>query len=199
MMISRLAAAIALAVLAGACVSTQDKIDATKAVSRVFCEQYESISSEHGTRVVRVPRGDAYTAMRAALASLGMQLEDQNPKLGLFSVSAPAPLPLDSAEWAKISEADLPLLRQVAEPHVGWLAKHFLRFEPEGVRVVVTATVIEVVDGSSVSLTVRLRELKPPPSGFPRRECLSPSVLRAGYDKLWAAFDRELLGLTTKS
>jgi hypothetical protein len=199
MMISRLAAAIALAVLAGACVSTQDKIDATEELNRVFCQQYESISSEHGTRVVRVPRGDAYTAMRAALASVGMQLEDQNPKLGLFTVSAPAPLPLNSAEWAKISETDLPLLRQIAERHVGWMATHFVRFEPEGVRVVITATVIEVFQGSSISLTVRLRELKPPPSGFPRRECLSPSVLRAGYDKIWGAFDRELLGVATKS
>lgn len=200
MMISRLAAVIALAVLVGGCaVTKQDKIDASKAVSRVFCEQYESIISEHGTRVVHASRGDAYTAMRATLASLGMQLENQNPKLGLFTVSGPAPLPLDAAEWDKASEADLPPLRQIAKPHIGWLATHFLRFEPEGVRVVITATVIEVADGSSISLTVRLRELKPPPSGFPRRECLAPSTLHAGLDKIWAAFDRELLGVTTKS
>jgi hypothetical protein len=197
--ISWLAAAIALAVLGGGCISMQDKIDATKAVSRVFCEQYESIISEHGTRIVRVSRGDAYTGMRATLASLGMQLEDQNPKLGLFSVSGPAPLPLDAAEWDKASEADLPLLRQIAKPHIGWLATYFLRFEPEGVRVVITATVTEVAEGSSISLTVRLRELKPPPSGFPRRECLAPSAVRAGLDKIWVVFDRELLGVTTKS
>ncbi len=129
------AAVVALAVLVSGCASTQDKIDATKAASQVFCEQYESIISEHGTRIVRVPREDAYTATRAALAGLGMQLEDQNPKLGLFSVSGPAPLPLDPAEWDKVSEADLPLLRQIAEPHIGWLATHFLRFEPVGVRV----------------------------------------------------------------
>ena len=190
----RTAAVIALAVLVVGCVSTQDKIDAAKAVSRVFCERYEAIIAERGTRIVRVPRDEAYTAMRAALAGLGMKLEDQNKKLGFFSVSAPAPLPLDPVEWDKVSDADLPLLRGIAEPHIGWLTTHFLHFEPSGVQVVITATVIEVPEGSSISVTVRLREVKPPPSGFPRRECLSPTVVRAGLDKIWAAFDHELPG-----
>ncbi len=58
---------------------------------------------------------------------------------------------------------------------------------------------IEVTEGSSISLTVRVREVKPPASGFPRRECLAPTALRTGLDKIWAAVDRELLGATTKS
>lgn len=195
----RMAAPIALAALAAACASNQDKVDAIKAVNKEFCGQYESIIAERGTRIVHVPRQDAYTAMRAALAGIGMKLDDQNSKLGLFSVYAPAPLPLDAEEWQKVSEADLPLLHRIAEPHIGWLTTLFLHFEPGGLEVVVTATVIEVPEGSSVSLTARLREVKAPASGFPRRECLSPNALRAGLDKIWAAFDHELLGARSKS
>jgi hypothetical protein len=98
-----------------------------------------------------------------------------------------------------VSEADLPLLRQIARPHIGWLTTQFLNFEPHGLDVVITATVTEVHEGSSVSLTVRLREVSPPVSGFPRRECLSPTALRMGLDKIWAAFDRELPGAAKSS
>jgi len=198
-MTGRTAAAIALALSVSACVSTQDKIAAIKAVNGVFCGRYESIISERGMRIVHVPREDAYTAMRATLAGLGMTLEDQNPKLGIFSVYATAPLPLNRAEWEKVAETDLPLLRSIAEPHIGWLTTQFLNFEPAGLQVVITATVTDVAGGSAVSLTVRLREIKPPTSGFPRRECLSPNALTSGLDKIWAEFDRELVGARTKS
>jgi hypothetical protein len=196
----RASAALALVATAAGCASTQDKADAIKSVNRVFCERYEAITSDRGTRTVHVPREDAYTAMRAALAGMGMKLESQNPKLGVFIVSAPAPLPLDREEWVRASDQDLPLLRQLARPHIGWLTTQLLlHFEPEGLQIVVTVTVLEVPEGSNVSLTVRLREIRPPVSGFPRRECLPPTALSTGLDKIWAAFDRELLGTAGKS
>ena len=197
--VGRLALASALAASAGSCVTESDKADAIRTVNKVFCERYESIISERGTRVVRLPRQDVYTAMRAALAGLDMKLENQDPKLGIFSVYAPAPLPLNQEEWERISREDLPLLRKLAEPNIGWLPTYFLHFEPGGLQVVITATVVEVREGASVSLTVRLREVSPPQSGYPRRECLSPTVLGAGLDKIWAAFDREVLGELIKS
>jgi hypothetical protein len=195
----RTCATLALTASGAGCVSNQDKIEAIKSVNRDFCTKYEAIISERGTRTVQVPREDAYTAMRAALAGLGMKLESQNPKLGIFSVYAPAPLPLDEKDWAVVSETDLPLLRHIAQPHIGWLTTQFLSFEPHGLQVVITGTVLESPEGSSVSLTVRLREVAPPVSGFPRRECLSPTALRNGLDKIWAAFDRELPGAAPKS
>ena len=191
--------ALTLIALTAGCVTFDEKVEAARSVSRVFCEKYEAIISERGTRIVHATRDDAYTAMRAALASVGMQVESQSPKLGIFSVHAPAPLPLQADEFERTSAQDLPLLRQIARPHVGWLTTRFLHFEPSGVEVVITATILKVPEGSSVSLTVRLRELRPPPSGFPRRECLSPTVVVAGLDKIWAAFERELAGAGAKS
>jgi hypothetical protein len=69
---------------------------------------------------------------------------------------------------------------------------HFVRFEPDGLEVVINATVLPVAAGTEVSLTVRTREVRPPPSGIPRREYVLPSAVNMGIDKIWAAMDSEL-------
>ena len=50
----------------------------------------------------------------------------------------------------------------------------------------------EVPAGTEVSLTMRMREVAPPPSGMPRREYPPPSAVRMGLDKIWRELEAEL-------
>jgi hypothetical protein len=140
----------------------------------------------------RASRGETYDALVVAMQQrVGMHLGDQARDLGYANFFAPAPKPLDAKEWGQAAEADLPQMRRIATEHVG-IAGEFLAFEPEGLEVVINATVIPNPGGSEVSLTARMREYAPPKSGRPRREYLPPTAVRMGLDKIWAALDAEL-------
>jgi hypothetical protein len=194
------AAALALVLaggLAGCAVSDPEKIGAIKAVNAGFQAEYERILADAGTRRVALPRRDALLALRVALAGLGMHTEAQDVDLGLLVCAGPAPRPLTEAEWAQTSALDTPLLRRLIEPHVG-MAASFVHFEPQGLDVLISATVIEQGAGSEISLTVRLRETAPPRSGWPRREYIAPNLLRAGLAKIWAAYEREARASLTR-
>lgn len=180
----------AAAVLAG-CASEQAKIAAINDVNQAFRADYERILAEKGSRVYPLPRAEAFVAMRVALAGLGMHTVSQDSALGYLSVVAPAPRPLDGEEWRRAGETDLPRLRRLVAPHVGMLSQ-FIRFEPEGLQVVISATIVETPGGAEIALTARMREVAPPRSGFPRREYLPPTALRLGVDKIWQAFEEEL-------
>jgi hypothetical protein len=181
-----------LALYLAGCVSDEDKIVAIRAVNDAFRIGYEKILTEKGTRVFKVRRDDAFTAMRVAMAGIRMRTESQDSLLGHLVVVAPAPLPLDDGEWRRASDADLPLLRKIIEPHVGGFSAAFVQFEPQGLEVVIGATFVETDAGTEISLTARLREIAPPKSGWPRREYLSPNIVVAGLDKIWGAFEQEL-------
>lgn len=187
-------AVCALPLLLGAtCVSDVEKKDAIQAVNNEFRRQYEDIVlPEMGTRVFKVRRDEAFADMRVVLAGMGMRTESQDSVLGTLRVSAPAPLPLNPEEWERVSKADLPLLQKIVEPYVGSLAARTVHFEPKGVDTVINVTFVEMGANTEISLTVRLRETSPPKSGWPRREYLSPSPLRVGLAKIWAAFEQEL-------
>lgn len=174
-----------------ACASDQQKISAITAVNQGFRVEYEKLLAEKGSRVYRYKRADAFLAMRVALAGLGMRTEQQDASLGHLAVAASAPLPLTEQEWRSASQADLPFLRQLIEPHVG-IAANFVQFEPQGLDVVINATVLETPAGTKVSLTVRLRETAPARSGWPRRSYVAPNLLTVGLDKIFTAFEREL-------
>jgi len=187
----RAALVIACAVILTACATQEQKADAIGAVNRAFRVEYEAILAEKGRRIVSASRTGAYEAMRVALLRLGMQVEAQDHGLGFLTVIAPAPRPLDLVEWRQAAEADLPNLRAITRPYIGALSD-FISFEPEGLLVVINATVLTVRAGSEISLTVRLREVAPPRSGIPRREYITPTAVRMGLDKIWAMFDKEL-------
>ncbi|HSC64612.1 MAG TPA: hypothetical protein VLD35_13305 [Caldimonas sp.] len=180
-----------LLVLVAACASDSDKISAINALNQGFRVEYEKLLAEKGTRLFMTTRGDAFVAMRVALAQLGMQTEQQDMALGHLAVAAPAPLPLSDDEWRSASQIDLPLLRRLIEPYVG-AAASFVQFEPQGLDVVINAAFLDAPRGTEVSLTVRLRERAPPRSGWPRREYVSPRVLTVGLEKIFATFEREL-------
>lgn len=184
------------AALAG-CVSASEKIGAIEAVNAGFRLEYERILAELGTRRIALARRDALLALRVALAGLGLHTEAQDIDLGLLVSAGPAPRPLTEVEWAQASALDTPFLRRLIEPHVGIAAK-FVQFEPQGLDVLISATVIAQGSGSEVALTVRLRETSPPRSGWPRREYVAPHLLRAGLAKIWAAYEREVRASLTR-
>jgi hypothetical protein len=191
-----LLAGITAFALAG-CVSAPEKVGAIDAVNAGFRIEYERVLAEAGTRRVALPRRDALLALRVALAGLGLHTEAQDLELGLLVCAGPAPRPLSEAEWAQASALDTPFLRRLIEPHVG-IAANFVQFEPQGLDVLISATVIGQGASSEVSLTVRLRETAPPRSGWPRREYVAPNILRAGLAKIWAAYEREVRASLTR-
>jgi hypothetical protein len=185
-----LVASFIVCALAG-CANDQQKINAIQAVNQGFRVEYEKLLADKGTRTYKYGRAEAFLAMRVTLAGLGMRTEQQDVNLGYLAVAAKAPLPLTDEEWNTASRQDLPLLQRLIEPHVGLVA-HFVHFEPQGLEVVINATVLEAAAGTEVSLTVRLREIAPPRSGWPRREYVAPHVLSVGRAKIFTAFEREL-------
>lgn len=160
-------------------------------VNREFKDHYERILSEKGTRAFNVKPADAFLGTRAALFRLGMRLESQDLDLGLMTLAAPAPAPLNLEEWKIAAQADLPMMQRLAARCIG-LPAYLITFEPEGLDIVINATVVPAYGGSEVALTMRMRQVKPPPSGMPRREYAPPTGVRMGLDKIWGQIEREL-------
>lgn len=182
----------ALAVaLAQGCASKDEIRCAITDINKEFQEQYERILAEKGTRAFNVKPADAFLGTRSALFRLGMRLEGQDPDLGLLTVAAPAPTPLSQEEWKLVAQADLPMMQRLAVHCVG-LSGWLLKFEPEGLDIVITATVLPAPGGSEISLTARMRQITPPPSGMPRREYAPPTGVHKALDKLWAQIEKEL-------
>ena len=189
---SRRAARCAIASLLAAGCASQDEIrHATTDVNQAFQKEYEAILAEKGIRTYKVRRADAFVALHAALSRLGMRVIDQDPDVGTLHVEAPAPTPLNAQEWAKAAQADLPKMREIASKHVG-MAAAMIKFEPEGLLIVIHATALDAAPGTEVSLTMRMREVAPPKSGMPRREYPPPTGVRIGLDKIWAQLEQEL-------
>jgi len=181
-----------LASLVAGCM-TQDKVrDAITEVNQVFRNQYESILAQKGTRVFAVPRDKTFTGVRTALSQLGMRMDGQDADLGYLNFSATAPLPLNMQEWGEVAQADLPMMREIAVRHVGLIPSWFISFEPQGLEIVINATVVRVGADSEISLTMRMRQVTPPPSGMPRREYAPPTGVHKGLDKIWGQIEREL-------
>ncbi len=188
-LVRALATTLTLA-LAG-CAGQQEIGAAIQAVNKAFQADYEVMLADKGQRSYKVHRMDAFVALHATLGKLGMRISDQDPDVGSISAYAPAPRPLDEREWRQASAVDLPRMREIARPHVGLLAE-MIRFEPEGLEIVIHATVVGIAGASEVSLTTRMREVAPPRNNMPRREYPPPSAVRLALDKIWSQFEQEL-------
>lgn len=182
---------LAVLALAAGCATDSEVRSAITEVNETFRIEYERILNERGSRTYPVGQPQAYAALSNALTRLGMRVADQSPEIGYLNVHAPAPIPLNATEWSAAAETDLPKMRQIAVKHVGFVGR-FLRFEPEGLDIVINATAVRAGSGSEISLTMRMRETAPPASGMPRREYPPPSAVRLGLDKIWQEIDREL-------
>jgi hypothetical protein len=182
---------VALAACMAGCASDSQVRSAITEVNESFRIEYERILSEKGSRVYPVKPQQAFAALRNALSRLGMRIADQAPEIGYLNAYAPAPNPLDAQEWSVAAQADLPKMREIAAKHVGFIGR-LLRFEPEGLDIVINAVAIGSRGGSEILLTMRMRETAPPASGMPRREYAPPTAVRLGLDKIWREVDREL-------
>jgi hypothetical protein len=185
-------AGFATLLLISACVSQVQVGEAIHAVNKEFQVEYEGILDKYGIRVYKVSQVRAFVALHAALARLGMRVADQDPLAGTLTAIAPAPRPLNAAEWQSAAEADMPLMRKTACPIVGSIACQQIRFEPEGLNIIINATVLTVAAGTEISMTARMRQIAEPKSGMPRREYPPPTAVRMALDKMWGQFEREL-------
>jgi hypothetical protein len=183
--------ALAAVLLLAGCVSQETKRDAINDVNVEFKAQYEAVLAKSGTRLFDATPDVGFDAVNAALTRLGLVIEQRSRALGFLSAEAPAPRPLDRAEWDRAAAADLPQARSILSRHIGALSAMF-NFEPEGLDTVITATVIEVRGRSEISLTMRMREVAPPKQDLPRREYPPPTAVQAGLDKIWGVVDREI-------
>ena len=180
-----------LAALAQGCATQENIRAAIQEVNQEFKQQYEQILEEKGTRAFNVVPAETLAGVRAAMLRLGMRIEGQDAQLGYLNFAAPAPTPLSDEEWKDVVRADLPMMQRLAARHIG-LPAYFIGFEPEGLEIIINATVLPVLGRSEVSLTMRMRQVKPPPSGLPRREYAPPTGVHRGLDKIWGQIEREL-------
>ena len=180
-----------VALLVQACVSDEQRRAAIIDVNEEFRQRYEQILAKKGTRFFPVRREQAFAALASTFRELGMQESDQSPDIGYLNVYAPAPKPLTKEEWEEVAKIELPRLRELVGKHIGLLS-HFINFEPEGLDIVINTTALERRGGSEISLTMRMREVKPPKSGMPRRDYPPPTAVDKGLDKIWAEFERQL-------
>ena len=190
--------ALAAAALVAGCATEQNKRDAIREVNAAFQKQYEEALEKNGTHLVPASRGDAFTAVNAAFVKLGVVVREQSRDLGVLSAEGPSPLPLTRGEFDRCAAIDLPMTRDIIRRHLGAWAELF-NFDPNGLDTVMTATIVGAPNGSEISFTMRMREVAPPKTDFPRRDYPSPNVLQCGLDKVWDAVNRELAALPKRN
>ena len=192
-------AMLVVAGLLGGCRPEDEKaIAAINAVNRHFQSCYEQALAQRGTRVFDISIQRALTAMDAAIKRLNMEVIESDRNIGYIKAVGPAPLPLDEWEWRRARKEDLPVMRKIVAEHVGVMG-HFINFEPEGLNVLLTITVIEQSDGSDISVTMRFEETTPPIQGYPRRTYPPCEATRLGLEKIWESFEREIVRYQTAS
>jgi len=181
-------------VFLAACPNTQNIRDAINEINREFQKQYEETLKKNGAHMVPQSRGDAFDAVNAALVKLGFVIREQSRDLGVISAEAPAPAPLTTGEFDRCAAVDLPKTREIIRKYLGIWAETF-NFDTSGLDTVMTATIVGAPGGSEISFTMRLREVGPPKTDYPRRDYPPPNVLICGLDKTWDAVNRELAAL----
>ena len=181
---------IAMALLTS-CVSEETKRDAINDVNAAFKADYEAELARNGTHFLNARPDEAFDAVYASFVKLGLIVTQQSRGLGVITAQGPAPRPLSQEEWDRAAEADLPKAKELLRRHIGSLAEYF-HFEPKGLDIVMTATILAARDGSEISFTMRMHEVASIRSGLPRRDYPPPTALKIGLDKLWTAVDKEL-------
>jgi hypothetical protein len=171
---------------------TKEQIhEAFTRLNKALEDAYERILKERGSRTVAAPRAVAFDALNSGLTRLGMIVENRDPDLGFLAVAAPAPKPLDAAEWRTTVQSDAPLMAGILCPILGEYCKS-VKFEPEDYVIVINATARALDAGrTEVTVTTRMREIRPRP-GVPRREYPPPTGVQMALDKIWTEFDRAL-------
>ena len=183
---------IGLVLVLTACVTAEQVRPAIHAINAEFKREYELVLDEIGSRRYPISIEEALAALARTLDGIGMTIVSQDPMTGLLRARGPAPSPLTDEEWQKAAEIDQPVMQQIIRPYVGTIPSHFVKLEPEGLDVLIRAIVIPSGIQTEVSLTARMREVAPPPSGLPRRDYLPPTAVRMGLEKIWREFERQI-------
>lgn len=189
------AALVVLAALLSGCLEpdvTDPKIrDAIKEVNGAFGIAYQKMLHELGSRRYPLDQASACRAMERVLTSMGFRIQRREGDYFLHVV-APAPLPLNSAEWALARSLDEPALRTIAIRHVGFKG-NLAKLQPDGLEVNGYLTLLPVADGVEISITMRMLETKPAAANsiLPRREYPPPHAAQIGFEKIWQRFGSE--------
>ena len=182
---------VALLALITGCLTQESKVDAINAVNAAFKAEYETELARNGTHFVNANPNDAFDAVYASFVKLGLVVTQQSRGLGLITAQAPAPTPLSPEEWESASANDLPKTKALLRQYVGSMAE-FFHFEPKGLDIVMTATILGTRGGAEISFTMRMHEVTPIQQGLPRRDYPPPTALKVGLEKTWAMVDKEL-------
>ena len=179
-----------LALLAG-CLTQESKTDAINAVNAAFKAEYETELARNGTHFVNANPNDAFDAVYASFVKLGLVVTQQSRGLGLITAQAPAPSPLSQEEWDRAAATDLPKAKELLRSHIG-AAAEFFHFEPKGLDIVMTSTILGTRGGAEISFTIRMHEVAPIQQGLPRRDYPPPTGVKIGLEKVWSMVDKEL-------
>lgn len=173
--------------------------DAIREVNEVFAASYQKMLEQNGTRNFAVNQATAITTMEHVLRGVGFVVRRREGNYYLH-VSAPAPLPLNTAEWDLVRSLDEPAMREIAVRHLG-IKGNLARLQPQGLEVHGYLTLLRANQGTDISLTMRMQETKPadPNSVLPRRDYPPPHAAQIGYEKIWQRFSAEIAGATQVS
>ena len=165
--------------------------DAIREVNDVFAASYQKMLEQNGVRNFPVDQAAAISAMERVLRSVGFVVRRREGDYYLH-VSAPAPLPLNTAEWDLVRSLDEPAMREIAVRYLG-LKGNLARLQPQGLEVHGYLTLLPAAQGTDISLTMRMLETRPadPNSVLPRRDYPPPHAAQIGYEKIWQRFGAE--------
>jgi hypothetical protein len=186
-----LVATLLLALLAGCKEVDHTDPNIAAAIGEInaeFRSGYQQVLAQAGTRHFAVDPALAQKYMHQVLEKLGFIIVNSEGAYYL-SVTAPAPAPLDKAEWEEVCRAHEPKMRDIAVKHIG-IKGHLVQLEPDGLNILGTVTLLPAARGVDITITMRLQETKPQPADsiLPRREYPPPTAVRIGYEKIWKAF-----------
>ena len=155
---------------------------------------YQEVLQDFGTRYFAVERPFAMVNMRRVLESMGFTVVNSEANYYLY-VTGPADTPFTKKEWKHARSLDEPLMKDVASRHVGRLKASFIGLYAEGLEIHGRVTFLERGDGTDITITFRLVEIKPQPpeSILPRREYPPPGAVRIVFKKIWRLFEKQAL------
>lgn len=187
-------AALVVSMLAGCLEPDEDDPqvrDAIREVNEVFAASYQKMLEQNGVRNFPVDQATAITVMEHVLRGVGFVVRRREGNYYLH-VSAPAPLPLNTAEWELVRSLDEPAMREIAVRHLG-LKGNLARLQPQGLEVHGYLTLLRAGHGTDISLTMRMLETNPadPNAVLPRRDYPPPHAAQIGYEKIWQRFSAE--------
>lgn len=170
-------------------VADHNVADTMVELNKAWHKGYRDMLADIGTRHYPVKRSAAFTGMKNTMERLGFTVETSEGDYYL-SVTIPAGKMFTDQEWQIIRRNEEPQMREIATRHLG-IKGSFARLEPEGLLIDGKITLLESDDGTDISLTFRLKTIKPQPpeSVLPRREYPPPYAARLGFEKIWHSFE----------